>query len=75
MSLEHSPARDGARAAFTIDEFCEAHRLSRSMFYKMACAGIGPRTMKIGTKVTISMEAAADWRRAREEAATVQAAA
>jgi hypothetical protein len=57
------------RAAFTIAEFCEAHRVSRSKLYHLWAAGIGPRFMKVGTKVLISVEAAADWRRGREQAA------
>jgi integrase len=31
MSLEHSPARQGSRYASTIAEFCDDHRISRSM--------------------------------------------
>jgi hypothetical protein len=65
MSLEHLLARRD-RAAFTIAEFCEAHRISRSALYKMWAAGTGPRIMRAGSKVLISIEAADDWRRARE---------
>jgi hypothetical protein len=54
------------RAAFTIKEFCEAHRLSEAMYFKLRAAGFGPREMRTGRKVTISMEAAKEWRRARE---------
>jgi hypothetical protein len=57
------------RAAFTIAEFCQAHRISRSKLYQMWAAGIGPRFMKVGVKVLVSVEAAADWRRDREQAA------
>ena len=57
------------RAAFTIAEFCEAHRISRSKLYQLWAAGIGPRLMKVGVKVLISIEAAADWRRQGERAA------
>jgi hypothetical protein len=35
----------------------------------MWAAGIGPRFMKVGVKVLVSVEAAADWRRDREQAA------
>jgi hypothetical protein len=83
MSLEHSPARQGARtaytvsdlgdrAAFTVDEFCSAHRISRSKLYQMWNAGIGPRIMRIGTKVLITIEAAEAWRREREAEAAAQ---
>ena len=68
MSLEHSPARDGGRAAYTIAEFCEAHRISRSKLYQLFDEGHGPRTMNVGTRRLITEEAAADWRRAMEAA-------
>jgi hypothetical protein len=77
MSLEHSPARQrrnniAARAASTIPEFCEAHRISRTKLYDLWAAGKGPRKMRAGdglsSKVIITLEAAADWRREREAA-------
>lgn len=55
------------REAYTIPEFCKAHRLSESMYYKLRNAGLGPREMRAMRKVTISVEAAQDWRRAREK--------
>jgi predicted DNA-binding transcriptional regulator AlpA len=73
VSLEHSPARQGERAAFTVREFCDAHRISRSMLYKLWAQGTGPRIIKIGTKILISAEAAADWRREREATARADA--
>lgn len=57
------------READTIPEFCKAHRLSESMYYKLRNAGLGPREMRAMRKVTISVEAAQDWRRARERKA------
>jgi hypothetical protein len=54
--------------AFTIDEFCRAFRLSRSMYYKLQRANQGPAIMRAG-KPLISYAAAAAWRRAREAAA------
>ena len=73
MSLEHSPARQG-RAAFTIAEFCEAHRISRSKFYQLLNEGAAPRLMKVGTKVLITTESAARWRADREAASNTEAA-
>jgi hypothetical protein len=60
---------DVPRAAFTIKEFCEAHRLSEAMYFKLRNAGLGPREMRALGKVTISIEAAERWRRARETVA------
>jgi hypothetical protein len=69
MSLEHSPARDGARYAFTIAEFCEAHRVSKSWLYLEWAAGRGPRVKQIGVKKIITVEDAAAWRRETDTAA------
>jgi hypothetical protein len=66
MSLEHLPGREIDRAAYTIDEFCEAHRISRSRFYALLRDGRGPRVMRVDSRIRISKEAAADWRRASE---------
>lgn len=59
--------------AFGIDEFCRRHGLCRATFYNLQSAGRAPRTMKVGARVLISREAAADWRR-QMEAETAQAA-
>jgi hypothetical protein len=54
------------QCAYTIGEFCEAHRISRSQFYLMLKGGDGPMLMRVGRQSRISVEAAANWRRARE---------
>jgi hypothetical protein len=56
------------RAAYSIPEFCTAHRICEAFYYKLRAAGLGTREMRTGRKVTISMEAAKEWRRARENA-------
>jgi hypothetical protein len=68
MSLEHSPDRDGASVgrALSIDEFCHANGISRSMYYKLRDLGIGPREMHVNTAVRITPEACHEWRLARE---------
>jgi hypothetical protein len=38
------------------------------MFYKLKPQGLMPVTFNVGTRVLISREAAAAWRRAREQA-------
>jgi hypothetical protein len=58
-----------AGGAFTIKEFCEAHRISTAYYYIMKAQGFGPREMRVGSRRIISFEAAADWRRQREAAA------
>jgi predicted DNA-binding transcriptional regulator AlpA len=64
MNLESSALVE--RRAFTLNGFCEAHGISRAMFYKLLKAGQAPRFAKIGSKILITTEAAAEWLRARE---------
>lgn len=47
---------------FDIKAFCESHRISRSFFYKLLEEGQGPRLMKLGRRILISAESAAEWR-------------
>jgi hypothetical protein len=60
--------RDTRRAAYTVSELCDAHRISRSKLYQLWSADLGPRFIQIGTKKIITTEAAANWRRAGEAA-------
>ena len=52
--------------AYSVDEFCARHRISPQLFYKLKPLGLMPVTFRLGTRVLISREAAAAWRRARE---------
>jgi len=54
------------RAAYFIEEFCAAHRLSPSMYWKLKAEGKAPTEMQVGRRRMISFEAAAIWRRQRE---------
>ena len=60
--------------AFSVDEFCRAHRISRGSLYNYWAAGIGPKFMKVGHRRLISAEAAAEWRRQCEAGASDAAA-
>ena len=50
------------RACYSVREFCTAHRISDHMFFKLQRQGIAPRTMRVGGRTLISVEAAAEWR-------------
>ena len=52
--------------AFSISEFCKRHGISPQLFYKFK--NQMPVTFRVGTRVLISKEAAAAWRREREAA-------
>ena len=53
-------------AAYSIREFCEAHRVSESMYFNLRNPGLGPAEMSVGSRRIISFEAAERWRRERE---------
>jgi hypothetical protein len=61
------PAVTAEPLAFTIREFCKAHGLCISSYYKLKRLGFAPREMHLaGAIIRISTEAAAEWRAARE---------
>jgi hypothetical protein len=77
MSLEHGPARQHPKMegtpvfepSYTVDEFCTAERMSRSMLYKAWQEGWGPRFYLNGVSKRITHEARLEWQRQREAAA------
>jgi hypothetical protein len=76
VSWEHSPARaqKTATAAFadqtlTIDQFCAAENISRSMLYRAWQEGWGPRYYLNGISRRITASARREWQAQREAAA------
>jgi hypothetical protein len=57
------------RAAYSIDQFCAAHGISRWTYYKMKKDGVGPREMRVGDRGFVSVEAAREWRERRTQPA------
>ena len=73
---EQRPPPSGAEVigAFSIEQFCAAHGgISQAFFHKLVSEGRGPKLMKVGARTLISVEAAAAWRRAREDATAATA--
>jgi hypothetical protein len=54
--------------AFSVREFCERHRISQQLFYKLRHKGLMPHTFRVGSRTLVSREAASAWRREREAA-------
>lgn len=52
--------------ALSIPEFCEHNGISRAHFYNVVKVGLGPRVMRVGRRVLVTPNAAAEWRRSRE---------
>jgi len=59
----------------TVDEFCLAHRICRATFYNLQKQAKAPTLMRVGSRVLISKESAAAWRRRMEENAEQKTAA
>ena len=60
---------DLAPRALTVDAFCRLYAIGRSTLYRLIKDNSGPRTMKVGRRTLISIEAADEWRRRMEDAA------
>jgi len=54
---------------FDVKSFCEAHRISRALFYKLINEGKGPKVVKVNRRTLITAEAAAEWRSTLTESA------
>jgi hypothetical protein len=48
--------------AYTIEEFCRRHSISRATYYNLKLAGKGPREGHALGRVLITKESAHDWR-------------
>lgn len=54
------------KQAYSIEEFCELHSISRAKLYLLIKEGTAPTFMRIGKRRLISIEAAEQWRRRME---------
>jgi hypothetical protein len=52
--------------SYTVDEFCDAERISRSMLYKLWSQGKGPRFFMVGTVRRITEQARREWQQRLE---------
>lgn len=73
LSLVKSPPKAQAppkstaeRDAYTIEEFCQRHAISRGTYYNLRAADKGPKEARALGRVLITRESAELWRRARE---------
>jgi hypothetical protein len=58
---------DNERDAYSVEEFCRRHGISRAYLYLLWRRGEGPRFMQVGARRLISKEAGADFRKAAEK--------
>ena len=64
--MSSNPMSSTSHAAMSIRQFCREHGITSPTYYKLREQGLGPKEMRMGTLVRISQEAAAEWRKARE---------
>jgi hypothetical protein len=57
------------RDAYSIPEFCRRHNISHGTYYNLKKCGRGPREARAMSRVIITKEAAADWRKQMETTA------
>jgi hypothetical protein len=55
-------------AVYSVRTFCDSHEISRSFLYKLWDKGRGPRFFFQGKQKRITKEAAAEYRRAMQDA-------
>ena len=58
--------RSASDPSYTVDEFCDAERLSRGSLYQLWRNGKGPRYYRNGTRRIITHRARLDFQRERE---------
>ena len=58
------------RGSFTIVEWCRRHGISIATYYNLKAAGQAPEEAVVRGRRLVTKEAAAKWRREREEAST-----
>jgi hypothetical protein len=58
---------DNDRDAYSVEEFCRRHGISRAYLYLLWRRGEGPRFMQVGARRLISKEAGAEFRKAAEK--------
>lgn len=60
--------------SYTVNSFCAAEHISRSMLYKLWAEGRGPRFFMVGSVRRISHAARIEWQRMMEAATSSEGA-
>lgn len=64
--MSDDTSRPVADPSYTVDEFCDAERMSRGKLYEMWAQGIGPRFYNIGNRRRITEGMRQEWHRKLE---------
>jgi predicted DNA-binding transcriptional regulator AlpA len=57
--------------AYSIDQFCNIHSISRAEFYLLLKKGLAPTTMRVGRRRLVSIESAKEWRQRMENSPNI----
>lgn len=60
--MAHEPQSTTTRQVLTIAQFCDDHQISRGFFNVLKQRGDAPDFIKVGRRVLITADAAAEWR-------------
>lgn len=63
MARRADPSLPPPQFCLTVREFCQSHRVSKTLFYALLRAGRGPRVTKLGRRSLVTIEDAESWRR------------
>jgi hypothetical protein len=79
MSVDDSSVRQRActtvnsfDASLTVEEFCRAEKISRSMLYRAWSEAWGPKFYRVGVTRRIAHRARMEWQHEREAAAATE---
>lgn len=53
--------KEELKNVYTIVAFCEVYNISKGFFYKLLKQNLGPRLMRVGKRVFITVQAAQEW--------------
>ena len=59
------PTGKPERVSFSIADFCYRNDISLSTYHKLKHSGFGPREMRLGTVIRITLDAERKWQEAR----------
>ena len=69
-----APKEEGMEPkAYTVAEFLEVYKLSRSTFYRLLKSGEAPAVMRVRRKLLVSVDDAESWAKARVQHRTLPA--
>jgi hypothetical protein len=59
------PTGKPERVSFSIADFCYRNDISLSTYHKLKHSGLGPKEMRLGTVIRITLDAERKWQEAR----------